>query len=329
MLKRFASVVSGGGASALSLPACQQQDRKSLFYSLATARWHMDQRPIVNMVLVHDLMGSAEAWSPLTNSIARFPQGPYSPASPLYMYSVELRGHRKSLDPADVRNSEGATMMSHACDVSDFCSRHLIHSSTGAAHVVGLGFGARVAALYALANPSQVASLTLLLPRGNLFEPADVALPKLQLLASVAQKNKTLAACRDALRPLVPNPTELVNLLHLLEEDAGAGCVKLMLDTRQLVSPSLTAWPDIGSSARLGSSQPVTVLHSSAVDEQVSKRTQQIFPCASFVTTRVNMALGAISREDSDLLAEQVLRYSVGIATQPVEEVEGEGENNN
>ena len=311
MLKRFASAMKGS-ATPLTLPA-GDRTTADLFYYLATARWHMDQRPIVNVLLVHDLVGSAESWSPLTNAIARFPQGPFSPANPLYMYAVELRGHRNS--PSLPEDSD-VTMMSHVCDVSAFCAKHFHHSSETPAHVVGLGFGARVAALHALANPESTASLTLLLPQGNLFANAELSLPKLQLVAEVAQKSKSLADCHKSLRAKVPNPTELANLLHHLVEDAATGQVKLTLDCRQLASPSLVAWPSsIGNGVKFGPAQPVTVLHSSStiVDAQVVSRTKALFPAVNFVATSANLTLGGISREDGSLLAEQLLQFSAGI----------------
>lgn len=303
--------MSGGlGAQPLTLAA--NVSGVPLRHTLSTARWHMDQRPIVNMVLVHDLLGCAESWASLTNGIAKLPATRQAPQHPLYVYSVTLRGHRTSPPGAADNNA----MMAHAADVAQFCETCLPHSSAAPVHLVGFGFGARVAALVALAKPEQCASLTMLLPEASLFAPATVSSAKIQFLADAKKHCKTFAECDEYLRKTVPNATERAHLMEQLFEPSVDGGMNLLLHCQALMSPALMEWPSVGG-AHWGQKTPVTVLHNcrkdGGVPAGVRNQTKGLFPSVEFHAVHANLSLGSVGRDDGAELAREVLTYSCGL----------------
>ncbi|CCW67152.1 unnamed protein product [Phytomonas sp. Hart1] len=188
-----------------------------LFYHHASFRWHLDSRAAVKLIAVHDFLSSSNfCQDAFYKTITTLPLAKLTLTEPLELYAVDLRGHHfseKLWTPAEVEESYA---WASAGDIVRLQREVVVNT----ARVLGVGFGAMVAALAALAAPEAVQSLTLLVKDYAQLYRCDPTAYDLRAIIQDAPKDaRTIADLNAYLKPKLPHPLDREFLLGNLKED--------------------------------------------------------------------------------------------------------------
>lgn len=156
-LKRFTSAAGAtvnAGEASVSTASSVASSPVAVYYSLSSFRWHMDTRPPVKAILVHDLFSSGQAWKQSIHEyIGSMPMKQLTPTDPLEIYCPDLRGHGFS----DALQLEGCSYVETAIqDVVALQQQIVVQKCC----LGGVGFGALLACQAAIEHPQQFTSLS-------------------------------------------------------------------------------------------------------------------------------------------------------------------------
>lgn len=234
------SVFRSGSAtsSVLHIPS----EPAAMSYTLAAFRWHMDTRPPVKLIALHDYLRNGAAWQQVMDrAIADLPLSRLSPTHPLEVYCADLRGHNYSEKlPMEAENS---FPLACAADVVKM-QREVLRSE---AAVVGYGFGSLVACAAALHAPDAFSSLTLFVDDISQLSHCDPATYSLAEVINAMPKGTTsLPELNHFLSSKVKNPVERAILLSAVDVHDGMARFRYHCDIlqKQLAAMTLTAPPD-------------------------------------------------------------------------------------
>lgn len=260
---------------AVKKPVTEKVNHVPTYYSLSSFRWHMDTRPPLKAILLHDLLGSHSTWKQtLHEYVSAMPMNNLSPTVPLEVYCPDLRGHGFS-DALEV-NEQYASQ----CVDDVYRLQQVILGEK--CSLGGLGFGAMVAAQTALLHPELVSSLCLCV---NDISQVDECLlssyPTRQVIASLQGKSANLKELNASLASAVPQATER-GLLLLNTIASGDQDKKLRFRlNNELLQEDLT-FSSASSSGAGKFDGPTAVFHVGPLSEEAKTSFLKKFPRANF-----------------------------------------------
>ena len=176
-------------------------------YQLSSARWHLDTRPLTSVVLIHDLGCCSSSWSPLNEVVGRLPtQGVSCP--PLNFYMPNLRNHTGG------HNIPESNLQDYVDDVVKFVSG-VVEPGTPI-HLVGHGFGGKLALLTALAVPSKISSVTAFAD-DDIFGEVTAPENRIKLLQRAVGECSDLPSLNTTLSQTVKDDEERASLMFNVE----------------------------------------------------------------------------------------------------------------
>lgn len=290
----------GASGASHELPALAL-GRKSvaMSYRLHQLRWHTDMRPHVSFLFVHDLGVTADAsWSPLVSAMGTLPAQGMTPVQPLLLFTPDLRNHGQS------PRADGNDILDYAEDVLKF-ARDVVHPAKPL-HLVGVGLGARVAAVAALADSARFDSLALI--DGGILAAGGWT-PRIAFAESIKKPvpGPTPNAAFEALRSIVPDQDDRLSLLAATKR-AADGSLEWQADAGHVLNAvgDVARWPTDELAGR-SFSNPVVLLN--------TESTSPYFP-------NVKLQQGSAGKRTS--LATQNAARSVALALLSQTELLGE-----
>lgn len=172
-------------------------------YNLSSTRWHLDTRPVTSVVMLHDLGSSSSSWSPVNEVIGRLPtQGVSSP--PINFYMPNLRNHVSGQRIPD------SNLHDYVDDVVKFVNTVVEPGSP--VHLVGHGFGGKLALLAALSIPQAITSVTAIVD-DDVFGAVCAPENRLKLLSKAVGECQDLLALSRSLAQVVKDEEERAALM--------------------------------------------------------------------------------------------------------------------
>ena len=323
--------------SAASAAAQATLANPTMNYYMSTIRWHLDTREHASILLLHDLGSHANSWSQLNIEAASLPHKGLTPTVPLNLYMPHLRNHGEGHFIAD------STIGDYVNDVVSFANEVILPSSP--VHIVGLGFGARIGMLAALANPSRVESVTAI-TNGNPFGTLSVSAAKIEALAALVRECSSLAELDARLAETIPNETERLSLLLSVKETRLPEGKKLSLlmngdEVAQYggSSSSIGRWPQLsnedGSAGEPDAVAAALRKHTGGVRCHVIKsslggatsvdqqRLGSYFTNTEVTEMPASFASGMIRREDTEVVLHKILDKAGLIGAMADSDIEG------
>eukprot|EP00796_Vickermania_ingenoplastis_P004420 gene4420-3219_t len=255
-----------------------------VYYSLSSFRLHMDTRPPVKAILLHDLLSSNHAWKQsLHEYIGSMPMNGYSPTDPLEIYCPDFRGHGFSDSlPFDMNTLADVSVE----DVHALQERIVGHQCC----LGGIGFGAMVAAQAALKYSKYFSSLVLFVKDLNTLK--HCRLEDYSLLDSVRVLQRAegnMSTLNQRLSDVVPRLDERATYLLNTKVSASDQKIGFRLDDKLLVAGEVSCLsPGTGTPFKC----PTTVFHTEELNEKDKKDFQIMFPESVFSQLK-KMIVGA------------------------------------
>jgi pimeloyl-ACP methyl ester carboxylesterase len=257
-MKEFLKRPAGSAAPRLNLDGIVSQ---RLPYHMSSIRWHGDSRPACAVIAVHDVLSTGKSWSPFIRSLSQLPvrsseqdssssNEALTTTMPADVFAVDLRMHGKATGlTADLNQSY---LLQCAADIAAFRSAYVPQGTK--LHLIGMGVGAQVCALASLAMPTDVHSLTMLMPSGDSAVTSssctlDSVKERLQTLSDVMGEAANWEELQRLLKKRIPNEWERMLLLqHVMTrttaDDASGPLFTCQSRVGELVSNGYDlAWP--------------------------------------------------------------------------------------
>ncbi|CUI15611.1 Hypothetical protein, putative [Bodo saltans] len=285
-VKEFLKRPAGSAAPRLNLDGIVSQ---RLPYHMSSIRWHGDSRPSCAVIAVHDVFSTGKSWSPFIRSLSQLPvrsseqqhnslahpnnNEVLTTTTPADVYAVDLRMHGKAT--ALTADLEQSFLLQCAADITAFRAAYVPRGTK--LHLVGMGVGAQVCALASLAMPTDVNSLTMLMPSGDSAVTSssctlDSVKERLQTLSDVMGEATNWEELQQLLKKRIPNEWERMLLLQHVVTRTSANDPSSPLFTCQSRAGELVndgydlAWPTAKLVAPEGEATPVysgkaTLLH--------------------------------------------------------------------
>eukprot|EP00758_Cryptobia_borreli_P001615 Tbor_TRINITY_DN2388_c0_g1::TRINITY_DN2388_c0_g1_i1::g.109::m.109 len=181
-------------------------------YHLSSVRWHTDIRQHTSILLLHDMGSNAKAWSSTDRWFSSLPLKGLSPKYPIQLYMPHIRNH------GDGHHSQDSTTGDYLADVIQFADK--VVEAQSPLHIIGHGFGGRLAMLTALAMPHRISSITVI-SHDDPFGPLQVPVDRLELLRKIDEQGKSnlsISQVNDKLTNTIKNEEERLSLLLNMTE---------------------------------------------------------------------------------------------------------------